>query len=134
MKKMLTVCGLALGLAAASTAFAKLPAPPSTPEAKLKAAETAAKTAWTGKVDAYQLCQAQDKVAAKYRASAAAAGKQLPPAPATPACTDPGAFAFVPPVEQKPIEAAGAHSPAATAAAPPSTTQPAAVTNPTPKQ
>ena len=49
MKKMLTVCGLALGLAAASTAFAKLPAPPSTPEAKLKAAETAAKTAWTGK-------------------------------------------------------------------------------------
>lgn len=134
MKKMLTVCGLALGLAAASTAFAKLPAPPSTPEAKLKAAETAAKTAWTGKVDAYQLCQAQDKVAAKYRASAAAAGKQLPPAPATPACTDPGPFAFVPPVEQKPIEAAGAHSPAATAAAPPSTTQPAAVTNPTPKQ
>jgi hypothetical protein len=134
MKKMLTVCGLALGLAAASTAFAKLPAPPSTPEAKLKAAETAAKTAWTGKVDAYKLCQSQDKVAAGYRASAAAAGKQLPPAPAVPACADPGTFAFVPPAEQKPIEAAGAHSPAATAAAPPSTTQPAAATNPTPKQ
>jgi hypothetical protein len=133
MKKMLTVCGLALGLAAASTAFAKLPAPPSTPEAKLKAAETAAKTAWTGKVEAYKLCQVQDQVAARYRASAAAAGKQLPPGPALPACADPGPFAFTPP-QDKPIEAAGAHSPAGNASSPPSTNQPAAAVNPTPKQ
>lgn len=128
MKKIVILCGLAL----AGTAFAKLP-PPATPEAKAKAAEAAARTAWTGKVEAYKLCQSQDKVAAKYRASAAAAGKQLPPAPATPPCADPGPFAYTPP-EQKPVEASGAHSPAGTAAAPPSTPQPAAAASPTPKQ
>jgi hypothetical protein len=133
MKKMLTVCGLVLGLAAASTAFAKLPAPPSTPEARLKAAETAARTAWTGKVEAYKLCQVQDQVAARYRASAAAAGKQLSPGPALPACADPGPFAFTPPAD-KPIEASGAHSPAGNASSPPSTNQPAAAVNPTTKQ
>ena len=63
---------------------------PATPEAKAKAAEAAAKTAWSGKVDAYKLCQSQDQVAAKYRASAAAAGKQLPPAPADAALRRPG--------------------------------------------
>lgn len=131
MKKILIACALAL---AGSTVFAKLPAPAATPEAKAKAAETAARTAWSGKVDAYQLCQAQDRVAAKYRESAAAAGKQLSPAPSTPSCTDPGPFAFAPPEPPKPIEAAGAHSPPGTASAPPSTTQPAATTNPTPKQ
>ena len=131
MKKIVIACALAL---AGSTVFAKLPAPAATPEAKAKAAETAARTAWSGKVDAYQLCQSQDRVAAKYRESAAAAGKQLPPAPSTPPCTDPGPFAFAPPEAPKPIEAAGAHSPPGTASAPPSTTQPAATTNPTPKQ
>jgi len=120
---------------AAPLAFAKLPPPaaPATPEAKLKAQETAARTAWTGKMDAYQLCKSQDKAAANARAKAAAAGKQFPPAPALPACTDPGPFAFAPPQETKPIEAAGAHSPPQTASSPPSGTQPAAVTNPTPK-
>ena len=128
---MKNVLLIACGLALAGTAFAKLPAP--SPEARAKAAETTARSAWSTKVEAYQLCQAQDKVAAKYRASAAAAGKQLPPAPATPPCTDPGPFAYTPP-EPKPIEAAGAHSPANTAATPPSTQQPAATANPTPKQ
>lgn len=131
MKKIVIACSLAL---AGSTALAKLPAPAATPEAKAKAAEAAARTAWSSKVEAYQLCQSQDRVAARYRESAAAAGKQLPPAPSTPSCTDPGAFAFVPPEAPKPIEAAGAHSPPATAAAPPNSTQPAATTNPTPKQ
>ena len=121
MKKIVIVCGMAL----AGGAFAKLPPPPATPEAKAKAAEAAARTAWSGKVDAYQLCQAQDKVVALYRASAAAAGKQLPPAPATPPCVDPGPFAYTPP-EEKPIEASGAHSPPGTASSPPSTPQPAA--------
>ena len=129
MKKIVILAGLML----AAAASAKLPAPPATPEAQAKAAETAARSAWTTKVDTYQLCQAQDKVAAKYRASAAAAGKQLPPAPATPPCTDPGPFAYTPP-EPKPIEAAGAHSPPNTAATPHNTTQPAASANPTPKQ
>ena len=114
-------------------AWAKLPPPAATPEAKAKAAEAAAKTAWTGKVDSYKLCQAQDRVAAKYRASAAAAGKPVAAAPATPPCADPGPFVFTPPAAAKPIEAAGAHSPATTAASPPSTVQPAATVNPTPK-
>lgn len=130
MKKIVIACGLVL----AGTAFAKLAPPPATPEAKAKAAEAAARTAWSSKVDAYQLCQSQDRVAASYRASAAAAGKQLPAPPATPPCADPGPFAYVPPEEQKPIEAAGAHSPTENASKPPSTTAPAAVTNPTPKQ
>ena len=42
--------------------LAKLPA--LSDEAKAKAAETAAKTAHTGKVEAYQLCKAIDKTAA----------------------------------------------------------------------
>jgi hypothetical protein len=116
---------LALALAAPS-AFAKLPTPNPTPEAKAKAAETAAKAAWAAKVDNLKLCQAQDRVAAKYRTSAAAAGKPVPTPVATPACVDPGPFAYVPPVDPKPIEAAGAHSPATTATAPPNTNQKAA--------
>jgi hypothetical protein len=128
-------CMLALAVAA-PLALAKLPPPaaPATPEAKLKAQEAAARTAWTAKVDAWQLCKSQDKAAANARANAAAAGKPAAPVPALPACADPGAFAFAPPVEAKPIEAAGAHSPPQTASSPPSGTQPAAVTNPTPKQ
>lgn len=127
--------GLALTLAfiaAAPVALAKLPAPPApTPEAKAKADEAAAKTAWTGKVDAYKLCVAQDKAAEKYRASATAAGKPVPAAVQTPPCTDPGPFAYVPPEAAKPLEAAGAHSPATPATSPPNSAQPGA---PTPKQ
>jgi len=113
---------LALVLAAPG-AFAKLPTPTPTPEAKAKADETAARAAWATKVDNLKLCQAQDRVAAKYRASAAAAGKPVPAAVATPPCADPGPFAYAPPTDPKPIEAAGAHSPATTATAPPNTNQ-----------
>lgn len=112
-------------LALAPVSWAKLPAPAATPEAKAKAAETAARTAWTGKVDAYQLCQAQDRVVEKYRATAASAGKQAPQGIATPPCADPGAFAYVPEAA-KPLEAAGAHSPPTLATSPPSSAQPAA--------
>lgn len=131
MKMHLTTLAAVVLTAAASGALAKLPAP--SPEAKAKAAETAARTAWSGKVDAYQLCKSQDAVAAKYRSSAAAAGKAVPAPLPTPPCADPGAFAYTPPEPAKPIEAAGAHSPAETAAAPPNTNQPAATTNPTTK-
>ena len=133
MSKQTVAAGaLCAGLLTAQAAFAKLPDP--SPEAKAKAAEAAARTAWSGKVDAHLLCQAQDRVAAKYRSSAAAAGKAVAaaPAPATPPCTDAGPFAYSAP-QDKPIEAAGAHSPATTATSPPSTTQPAATLNPTPK-
>jgi hypothetical protein len=127
MKKFLILSLLA---AASAASLAKLP--PLSDEAKAKAAEAAAKTAWSGKVDAYQLCKSQDKVAAAYYKSAKAAGKETKPPAAAPACADPGAFAYTPP-EAKPIEASGAHSPAGTATSPPSTKQPDAVVNPAKK-
>lgn len=127
MKKILIMSLLA---AASAASLAKLPA--LSDEAKAKAAEAAAKTAWSGKVDAYQLCKSQDKVAASYYKTAKAAGKETKPPAAAPACADPGAFVYTPP-EAKPIEAAGAHSPAGTATSPPSTKQPDAVVNPAKK-
>ena len=125
MKKFL-IATMVSGLSAA--AMAKLP--PLSDEAKLKAAETAAKSAWSGKVDGYLLCKSLDKVAASYYKTAKTAGKDTKPPTATPPCADPGAFAYAPPEAAKPIEAAGAHSPAATAASPPSTKHPDAVVNP----
>ncbi len=119
----------ALGVAASvllsglcSVALAKLP-PPSD-EAKAAAAERAAKADYANKVGAYQLCQVQNKVAARYLAEA---GKSVQPTP-TPACAEPGPFVYAP--AAKPIEAAGAHSPAATATAPPSSTTPQAASTP----
>ena len=125
MKKLL-IATMVAGLSGA--AMAKLP--PLSDEAKAKAAETAAKSAWSGKVDGYLLCKSLDKVAASYYQTAKLAGKDTKPPTATPPCADPGAFAYAPPEAVKPIEAAGAHSPAATAASPPSTKQPDAVSNP----
>ena len=125
MKKLLIST---LALFAASLAFAKLPA--LSDEAKAKAAEAAAKSAWAGKVDNYLLCKSQDNVAASYYKTAKTAGKDAKPAAATPPCADPGAFVYAPPEPAKPIEAAGAHSPTATAASPSSTKAPDAVVNP----
>lgn len=103
-------------IAASSLALAKLP-PPSD-AAKAKAAETAAKAAWQGKVDNYQLCKAQDKVAAKYGkaapkpvAAAKGAAAQPAAAPGLPACADPGPFVYSPPGEA-PVQAAAAPAPA----------------------
>ena len=90
-------------------------------EAKAKAAETAAKAAYAGKLDSYKLCLAMDRVAASYQAATRTAGKTPPTPTETAACSEPGPFAYAP-AEPKPIEAAGAHSPAATAVSPPSTT------------
>ena len=128
MKKLFITSVL---LAACSLAAAKLPAP--TPEAKAKSDEAAAKAAWAGKVYAYKLCQAQDQVATRYMTSAQAAGKETKPATATPPCADPGAFAYIPAEAPKPLEASGAHSPAATATSPPSSKVPDAVMNPAQK-
>lgn len=139
MKKIVIATGLLMVL---GLALAKLP--PLDDEAKGKAAEAAAKAAWQGKVDAYQLCKAQDRVAAYFQKTAAkpvakevkaVAPAATPPAaaasgtPGTPVaavpptpCADPGPFAYNPP-EQKPLETSGAHSPAGTAASPPSVKQ-----------
>jgi hypothetical protein len=102
------------------TALAKLP--PLSEEAKAKAAETAAKAAWTDKVGAYKLCQSMDQVASSYRARSAAAGKPASAADATPPCADPGPFVApqITPAASKPLEASEAHSPPGMAVSPPS--------------
>ncbi|MBX9834514.1 MAG: hypothetical protein K2X78_15915, partial [Burkholderiaceae bacterium] len=61
-------------------------------------------------------------VAAHYRKTTPSAN---PATAAGTGCTDPGPFAYTPPVA-KPIEAAGAHSPPGTASSPPSTQVPQA--------
>ncbi len=103
----------ALFAVALPIAQAKLPAPDAATQAR--AQEAAARAAWQAKVDGFQLCKSQDRVVAQYRKTGAAA---TPAAAATP-CAEPGPFAYTPP-EQKPLETAGAHSPPATAASPPS--------------
>jgi len=99
------------------SAIAKLPA--LSDDAKAKAAEAAAKTAHAGKVEAYQLCKAQDKVAARTNKAAKPAGKDSKGA-AAPAssCVDPGAFVYTPPVAAAPASAASAAVAAAAASAP----------------
>lgn len=102
MKRILLTSLLAL----AGFAGAKLPAPTLDDAAKAKAAEAAAKTAWQAKVDGYQLCKAQDRVAAQYmkasgKAVPAKAGKEKAgkdKAAATAAATAPAAAASGTPV------------------------------------
>jgi hypothetical protein len=71
----------AVALAVSGAALAKLPALDDA--AKAKAAETAAKTAWQGKVDAWQLCKVQDRIAANYRKTAASRPQVAVPGAAT---------------------------------------------------
>ena len=99
MKKIIafTFCAFA-----ASSVMAALP--PLTPEQAEAAALAKAKTAYGDRVGAYQLCQAQNRVADRFRVSGT-------PAPA--GCTAPPPFA--PPVA---AAAAPAPAPAAPAAAP----------------
>jgi hypothetical protein len=107
--------GLTVALLAVP-ALAKLP-PPSD-DAKAKAAEAAAKTAHTGKVEAYLLCKSMDKVAAGYFAQAKKEGKPVTPAVATPACADPGPFVYTPPPPASAAAPAVAAAPAPAAPAP----------------
>jgi hypothetical protein len=113
-----------LGMTLAGAAGAKLP-PPS-PEVQAKAEETKQKTAWSDKVAAYQLCKAQDKVAAQYREkkgsqpvpaaapAAAAPVASSPVAPATPVA--PSTSAPVAPVAAATPAAAATIAPVAAAA------------------
>lgn len=101
MKK--TIALLACSFAA-SGAFAKLPAP--TPEQAAAAQLAAAKTAYAGKVGAYQLCMSENAVANRYKAAGT-------PAPA--ACVQPPPF--VAPVAAAPAPAPAAPAPAAAPAA-----------------
>lgn len=124
MKKLIIASCL---VSFATVAAAKLP--PASDEAKSKAAEAAAKAAWTGKVAAYQSCKSQDRVAAYYYKTS----KDTRPAQATAPCADPGAFSYVPVVAAKPLEAAGAHSAAPTATSPPNSNTSAAAIAPAKK-
>ena len=139
MRKALHAIALAAAAALAGPVLAKLP-PPS-PEAKAKAAETAAKTAWSDKVGFYQLCQSMNRTADHYRKTEKSAGREAPAAVETPACVEPGPFVYTPtpaalaatPVTP-PLEAAGAHSPATMATAPPSSKATAAEMQGQPKK
>ncbi len=113
-------------VALTGTAFAKLPAP--SEEAKAKAAEAAAKTAHAGKVDAYQLCKAQDRVVARTsNKTAKPAGKDAK-APAAPAstCVDPGPFVYTPAPPAAPASAPSAAVAMATPASAPASAPSAA--------
>jgi len=111
--------------------LAKLP-PPSD-EAQAKAAETAAKSAWSDKVGAYKTCLAIDRTAENYRKTRVAQGKEVRPAIATAPCADPGPFVASPAVA-RPLEAAGAHSPPETNSGPPGGPKPQAAAPQPPKQ
>jgi hypothetical protein len=103
---------VAVALAVASgVALAKLPAPTLTDAQKAAADEAAAKTAHAGKVGAYQQCEAENRVAAKYLAAEKAKGKAVTPQLTQP-CVNPG------PLQTAGAAAAAAPAPAAKAAAP----------------
>ena len=113
MKKLFVPSLLTLALVLASGAvLAKLPTPVLTDEAKAKAAEAAAKTAWSAKTEAYLLCKYQDKAAASFFKTAASSGKTPKPAVALPACAEVGAFVY------PPLAVAAPAAPAAAVAAP----------------
>lgn len=107
-------------LLSSAAVWAKLP--PLSDEAKAKAAETAAKTAHTGKMDNYKLCKSMDAVAARYAAEAKKQGKAVKPAAGLAPCADPGAFVYPPPATvataaaAAPAKAVAAAAPAATPA------------------
>lgn len=99
MKNWILICGMLL----AASSFAKLPE--LSAEAKAKADEAKAKAAWSDKISAFQLCKAQDKVAAHYLKAKAKAGA-LPGAVSgavsgaavpIPACVDPGPYVVAAP-------------------------------------
>src|SRR5450759_3614108 len=91
-----TAMRLATALIAATFAASVLAKrPPPTDEDKAKAAEAAAKAAWTDKVGLYQLCLAMDRTAAAYRKSLKAAGKDVPVPVATAPCADAGPYMSV---------------------------------------
>ncbi len=115
MKPFLSASVILATMLCAAPVSAKLP--PLGDEAKAKAAEAAAKTAHSGKVDAYQLCKSMDKVAADYYAAAKKAGTEAKPPVATPPCVDPGPFVYPPPASASAAAAVAPAAPAATAAA-----------------
>jgi hypothetical protein len=97
--------------------LAKLPPPD--PAQQAKADEAKAKTAWSDKVAAFQLCKAQDRVAARYFNDMKGSGKSVPPGTPGAPCADPGPFVA-------PTAAAAPAPAAAVAASPAPASSPAA--------
>ena len=123
MTSRLSLCTLGLAAALLSgAALAKLP--PLSDEAKAKAAEAAAKTAHTGKVDNYKLCKSMDAVAARYAAEQRKAGKAVKPTAGLAACADPGPFVYTPAPPAGAAPAAAPAAPAKTVAAAPAAPAP----------
>lgn len=91
MKNWILICGMLL----AASSFAKLPE--LSAEAKAKADEAKAKAVWSDKISAFQLCKAQDKVAAHYLKAKAKAGAVSGAAVPIPACVDPGPYVVAAP-------------------------------------
>jgi hypothetical protein len=122
---------LCLSMLLATSVFAKLPVPVLTEEAKAKAEEAKAKTAWAAKADSYQLCLSMDRAAGNYFKTAASSGKSVNAAAAgVPACADPGSFTYVAAAAiavAKPLVAGSSHSPSTPAFSPPTGNAPAAV-------
>ncbi|WP_432257946.1 hypothetical protein [Cupriavidus sp. TMH.W2] len=93
MTRLLTLIAMAAGAAfAAYTPGAQAKLPPPTEAQQAKAAEAKARTAWSDKVAAYQLCRAQDKTAVHYYAGRKAQGKEVREPAQTAPCADPGPF------------------------------------------
>ena len=83
---------LATALSASFGLSATAKLPPPSDEAKAKAAEAAAKTAWSDKVASFQLCKAMNKSAANYQVTMKQMSKAAATPVDTPACADPGAY------------------------------------------
>jgi hypothetical protein len=133
LRTAMRIAALLIAASLSASVFAKLPPP--TEEDKAKAAEAAAKAAWTDKVGLYQLCLAMDRTAAAYRKSTESSGKPVPVPVATPPCADPGSYvSSAAPAAAKPLEASGAHSPPGMAVSPPSTKATAAEISGGPKK
>jgi hypothetical protein len=123
-KNLLQILALTLLLLVATGSHAKLPG--LSDEAKAKAAESAAKTAWSGKADGFLLCKAQDKIAAKFKNVKAGEKEAKPiakplskdakPVVAASTCTDPGPFVYTPAANPALATAPAAVAPAPAAA------------------
>jgi hypothetical protein len=88
---MIRVMLTAVALASSAAALATIPPPVLDEAAKAKAAEAAAKTAYQAKMDAYQLCKVQDRIAAGYKKAHPAAGKPMAGASMTASAAKPAA-------------------------------------------
>ncbi|KQT09694.1 hypothetical protein [Ramlibacter sp. Leaf400] len=102
-----------------ATAQAKLPAPALDDAAKAKAAETTARAAWQAKVEGYQLCKSQDKIAARFKGLGKAGDAAVTPVVAKAASAPAPAASATVAAASAPAASASAPGTPVTAASPP---------------